>query len=104
MYILNIQRLIGKTFAEIEDAIPKLGFKVEERNLMPVIKVVFGDEIKMFTPEEATALLLDRLRSMAERHLEQKVDKAVITVPAHFTDSQRKATIDAGAIAGLQVG
>ena len=102
--ILNIQRLIGKTFAEVEDVIPKLEFKVEERNLMPVIEVDFGDEVKMFTPEEATALLLDRLRSMAEWHLQQKVDKAVITVPAHFTDSQRKATIDAGAIAGLQVG
>ena len=102
--ILNFQRLLGKTFAEVEDIIPKLEFKVEERNLMPVIEVDFGDEVKMFTPEEATALLLGRLRSMAEWHLQQKVDKAVITVPAHFTDSQRKATIDAGAIAGLQVG
>ena len=102
--ILNVQRLTGKTFAEVEDIIPKLEFKVEERNLMPVIKVDFGDEVKTFTPEEATAVLLDRLRSMAEWHLGQKVDKAVITVPAHFTNSQRKAIIDAGTIAGLQVG
>ena len=102
--ILNIQRLTGKTFTEVEDIIPKLEFNVEERNLMPVIKVDFGDEVKTFTPEEATAVLLDRLRSMAEWHIGQKVDKAVITVPAHFTNSQRKATIDAGTIAGLQVG
>ena len=102
--IVNVQRFVGKTFADVEDIIPKLEVKVEERNLMPVIKVDFGDDLKMFTPEETTAILLDRLRSMAEWHLEQKVEKAVITVPAHFTDSQRKATIDAGTIAGLQVG
>ena len=102
--VVNVQRLIGKTFAEVEDLVPKLEFKVEERNLMPVIKMDFGDEVKMITPEEATAMLLGRLRSMAEMHLEQKVDKAVITVPAYFTHSQRKAIIDAGAIAGLQVG
>ena len=70
----------------------------------PVIKMDFGDKVKMITPEEATAMLLDRLRSMAEMELEQKVDKAVITVPAYFTHSQRRAIIDAGTIAGLQVG
>jgi len=101
--IVNVQRLIGKTFAEVEHIIPTLEFKVEESNLMPMIKVDFGDEVKMFTPEEITALLLDRLKTMAEWHLEQRVEKAVITVPAHFTDSQRKATIDAATIAGLQV-
>ena len=102
--ILNVQRLIGKTFAEVEDLLPKLEFKVEERNRLPVIKVKVGNEVKMFAPEEVTAMFLDRLRGMAEAHLEQKVDKAVITVPAHFTDAQRKATIDAATIAGLQVG
>ena len=96
--------MIGKTFAEVEDLLPKLEFKVEERNRLPVIKVKVGNEVKMFAPEEVTAMFLDRLRGMAEAHLEQKVDKAVITVPAHFTDAQRKATIDAATIAGLQVG
>jgi len=101
--IVNIQRLIGKTFAEVEDLIPKLEFTVEENNSLPVIKVMLGGEVKLFTPEEVTALLLERLKLMAESHIQQRVDKAVITVPAHFTDSQRKATIDAGTIAGLQV-
>ena len=100
---MNVQRLIGKTFAEVEDLIPKLEFTVEENNSLPVIKVMLGGEVKLFTPEEVTALLLERLKLMAESHIQQRVDKAVITVPAHFTDSQRKATIDAGTIAGLQV-
>ncbi len=64
-------------------------------------KVTLGD--KQHTPEEISAMVLQKLKKDAEEALGQKISKAVITVPAYFTDSQRKATKDAGKIAGLEV-
>jgi molecular chaperone DnaK len=64
-------------------------------------KVTLGD--KQHTPEEISAMILQKLKKDAEEALGQKISKAVITVPAYFTDSQRKATKDAGKIAGLEV-
>jgi molecular chaperone DnaK (HSP70) len=66
-----------------------------------MIRVILGD--KMFTPPEISAFILRELRNWAEAHLGEKVDRAVITVPAYFNDAQRQATKDAGRIAGLEV-
>lgn len=64
-------------------------------------KVSMGD--KEYTPQEISAMTLQYIKSYAEDYLGEKVDKAVITVPAYFNDSQRQATKDAGRIAGLEV-
>ena len=62
-----------------------------------------GGEIKRFTPEEISAMILGKMKSVAEEYLGQNVTRAVVTVPAYFNDAQRRATEDAGKIAGLNV-
>lgn len=57
----------------------------------------------MFTPEEISAMILGKMREVAEAYLGHRVEKAVVTVPAYFNDAQRQATKDAGVIAGLEV-
>ena len=65
--------------------------------------VEYKNEKKMFRPEEVSSMILTKMRETAEAYLGLKVKQAVITVPAYFNDSQRQATKDAGAIAGLEV-
>ena len=69
----------------------------------PKIGVEYKREAKTFFPEEISAMVLQKMKESAEAHLGQAVTEAVITVPAHFNDSQRNATKDAGRIAGLNV-
>jgi len=68
----------------------------------PVIEVEYMNESKRFTPEEITAMVIGKMKSIAESYLGQKVHKAVITVPAYFNDNQKQATKDAAIIAGLE--
>ena len=70
---------------------------------MIIIQVNVGGEIKRFTPEEISAMVLGKMKSIAEEYLGQNVTRAVVTVPAYFNDAQRRATEDAGKIAGLNV-
>lgn len=67
------------------------------------MQVNVGGEIKRFTPEEISAMILGKMKSVAEEYLGQNVTRAVVTVPAYFNDAQRRATEDAGKIAGLNV-
>ena len=79
-------------------------FKVEpDSQDKPIIKVEYKKELKEFTPEEISSMVLIKMKEIAEAYLGKDVKNAVITVPAYFNDSQRQATKDAGAIAGLNV-
>jgi len=98
--IYSIKRFIGRRWEET----------IEDRSRVPYKCIMGRDQTvdvqirnKVFTPQEISAVILQKLKSDAEVYLNDKINKAVITVPAYFTDSQRQATKDAGAIAGLDV-
>ncbi|KAH7935761.1 hypothetical protein HPB52_013179 [Rhipicephalus sanguineus] len=99
------QRLIGRKYDDpkIQEDLKHWPFKVVNECGKPKICVEFKGEKKRFNPEEISAMVLTKMRETAEAYLGQKVKDAVITVPAYFNDSQRQATKDAGAIAGLNV-
>lgn len=103
--IFDAKRMIGRQFndSSLQNDLSHFPFKVVEHNGKPGIKVEFMGKEKTYTPEEISAMILDKMKTIAENHLGKKVDKAVITVPAYFNDAQRQATIDAGTIAGLKV-
>jgi len=104
--VFDAKRLIGRKFSDkiVQDDIKLWPFTVvADSNDKPLIKVDFNDQEKTFTPEEISAMVLTKMKDIAETYLGQKVDSAVITVPAYFSDAQRQATKDAGAIAGLEV-
>ncbi|MEE9502353.1 MAG: molecular chaperone DnaK [Candidatus Aminicenantaceae bacterium] len=98
--IYSIKRFMGRRFKEVPDEIKQVPFKVTEAANGDVRIEALG---KMYPPPEIAAMILKKLKKAAEDYLGEKVEKAVITVPAYFNDSQRKATKDAGKIAGLQV-
>ena len=98
--IFGIKRFIGKKFSEIQDIAKLMPYTVKEGKNGGVV-VNIGE--KDYTPEEISAMILQKLKRDAESYLGEKVDKAVITVPAYFNDSQRQSTKDAGKSAGLEV-
>lgn len=103
--IFDIKRLIGRKFAEkeVQADLKHFPFTVVNKNGQPRVKVdVHGDE-KTFTPEEISAMVLGKMKEVAESYLGETVTNAVVTVPAYFNDAQRAATKDAGTIAGLNV-
>lgn len=78
-------------------------FKVIEKDGKPMVSVEVGGSMKNFTPEEISAMVLGKMKDIAESYLGKTVTHAVVTVPAYFNDNQRQATKDAGTIAGLNV-
>ena len=78
-------------------------FSVVEKNTKPHIKVEVNGEAKLFAPEEISAMVLGKMKEIAEAYLGKKVTHAVVTVPAYFNDAQRQATKDAGVISGMTV-
>ena len=100
--IFSIKRLMGRRFSDPSVQYDKkwLPYKIKEgQNGMAVVEV----EGKTFTPQEISAMILQKIKADAEAYLGEKVEKAVITVPAYFDDSQRQATKQAGEIAGLKL-
>ena len=100
--IFSVKRLIGRRFSdpEIQKDKKLLPYEIRESSSGGV-EIKMGD--KWWRPEEISAMILQKLKSDAESRLGEKIDEAVITVPAYFDDSQRQATKNAGEIAGLKV-
>ena len=103
--VFDAKRLIGKNFndAQVQDSLKHLSYKVINKSNKPTIEVEFRNETKEFSAEEIGSMVLVKMKEIAEAYLGEEVKDAVITVPAYFNDSQRQATKDAGAIAGLNV-
>jgi molecular chaperone DnaK len=98
--LYSVKRFMGRKFEEVADEIKQVPFKVEKASNGDVR---IDAEGKQYTPPEISAMVLQKLKQSAEDYLGQKVEQAVITVPAYFNDAQRQATKDAGKIAGLEV-
>ncbi len=98
--ISSIKRFMGNKYSEIERAKQYLSYKVERgQNDTPRVRI---DE-RLYTPQEISAIILQKMKATAEDYLGTTVTEAVITVPAYFNDAQRQATKEAGEIAGLKV-
>nr|CAB3501250.1 unnamed protein product [Digitaria exilis] len=104
--VYEVKRLIGRRFSDdcVQQDMTSWPFKVVAgRDDRPMISVRSRGEEKQFAPEQISAMVLAKMKETAEAYLGVEVKNAVITVPAYFNNSQRKATIDAGTIAGLNV-
>jgi molecular chaperone DnaK (HSP70) len=102
----DVKRLIGRNFSDpiVQREIKDMPYKVfAGPNDKVLIEATVNGEVKKFTPEELSAMVLVKMKQTAEAYLGTTVKDAVVTVPAYFNDSQRQATKDAGVIAGLNV-
>ncbi len=99
--IYSVKRLLGKGYRDLGAHANQLGYKVIDDNSEGLVKIRVDN--RFFSPIELSADILRELRARAEHALKTPVNRAVITVPAYFNDSQRQATRDAGRLAGLEV-
>jgi molecular chaperone HscA len=99
--IFSVKRLLGRSFADIAGQSDLFSYKIIDDNTESMVKINAGG--KYYTPIELSAIVLKELKDRAEHALKTAVNRAVITVPAYFNDSQRQATRDAGKLAGLDV-
>jgi L1 cell adhesion molecule like protein len=103
--IYDAKRFIGMNFSDpkIQEIIPRYPFIIKgDNNDKIYFEVEYKNETKKFYPEEISAMLLSKMKEMAEEYTGKKATKTVITIPAHFADSQRNATKSAGKIAGFE--
>merc|ERR1712137_1314247 len=98
--ISSIKRFMGKKYSEVSEERKNMSYKVEKGN-NDTVRVKIGD--RLYTPQELSAMVLQKMKSTAEDYLGTTVTEAVITVPAYFNDAERQATKEAGQIAGLEV-
>src|SRR5881275_703234 len=98
--VFSIKRFMGRKYDEVSEEMKMVPYKVTRASNNDARVEVQG---KLYSPPEISAMILQKLKQAAEDYLGEKVDRAVITVPAYFNDSQRQATKDAGEIAGLKV-
>lgn len=106
----DIKRLIGLSYSDkiVQNHLSFFAYRIEEADNKLIVGLTNKDDLSTnvklnYTPEEISAILLARIKVMAEAYLNEPITQAVITVPAYFTDAQRQATRDAGLIAGLDV-
>ncbi|KAL5011606.1 hypothetical protein ScPMuIL_010157 [Solemya velum] len=103
--VFDVKRFIGRKWddASVQKDIKFYPFKLVEKHSNPYVQVNLGSEHKIYSAEEISAMVLGKMRRIAEAYLGQNITNAVVTVPAYFNDAQRQATKDAGKIAGLNV-
>ncbi|WP_061868265.1 molecular chaperone DnaK [Prevotella intermedia] len=97
--VYSIKRFMGETYAQCAKEAERVPFKVVDEGGYPRVQI----DDRKYTPQEISAMVLQKMKKTAEDYLGQEVTDAVITVPAYFSDSQRQATKEAGQIAGLNV-
>ena len=98
--VFSIKRFMGETYEQVQKEIARVPYKVVRgENNTPRVDI----NGKLYSPQEISAMILQKMKKTAEDYLRQEVTEAVITVPAYFSDSQRQATKEAGKIAGLDV-
>ena len=97
--VYSIKRFMGRRFAEVQSELKMVPYKVTDNG--NDVRVDIGG--KLYSPQEISAFILQKMKKTAEDYLGEAVTEAVITVPAYFNDAQRQATKDAGKIAGLEV-
>lgn len=103
--IYDIKRIIGRKFIDptVKSDSKYWPFKVFNKGGVPNVRATYLGKNTLFTPEEISSMILEKLKTIAEEYIGEPLVDAVITVPAYFNDSQRQATKDAGTIAGLNV-
>ena len=97
--ISSVKRFIGKKFTNVSEEMRGIAYDVEKGN-NDTVRVKIGD--RNYTPQELSAMILQKMKSTAEDYLGTEVTEAVVTVPAYFNDAERQATKEAGQIAGLE--
>ena len=98
--VYSIKRFMGESYDQVTNEISRVPYKVVNNgNNQPRVEI----DGRQYTPQEISAMILQKMKKTAEDYLGQSVNEAVITVPAYFNDSQRKATKEAGEVAGLKV-
>jgi heat shock protein 5 len=103
--VFDVKRLIGRNYNDktVQSDKKLVPYEIVDRNGKPFVEVTVDGAKKQFSPEEVSAMILQKMKQTAEAYLGEQVDHAVVTVPAYFNDAQRQATKDAGQIAGLKV-
>ncbi|MBQ1772718.1 MAG: Hsp70 family protein, partial [Prevotella sp.] len=97
--VYSIKRFMGENWQQTEKEISRVPYTVTNENGYPRVDI----DGRKYTPQEISAMVLQKMKKTAEDYLGEEVKEAVITVPAYFSDSQRQATKEAGQIAGLEV-
>ncbi|WP_294591431.1 molecular chaperone DnaK [uncultured Rikenella sp.] len=97
--IFSIKRFMGETYDQVKNELGRVPYVVKDEHGVPRIDI----DGRLYSPQEISAMVLQKMKKTAEDYLGQEVSEAVITVPAYFNDSQRQATKEAGEIAGLKV-
>lgn len=103
--VYDVKRLIGRRYSDTTVQYDKkyLPYEIVDKEGKPYISITSNNENKVYAPEEISAMILTKMKEIAESYSGKKIKNAIVTVPAYFNDAQRQATKDSGIIAGLNV-